>query len=130
MSTYNTEARQKLLAFLAAHRERAYTVPELVENLRGEISSSTIYRLVKALVLEEKIRLLPQKSSPLSLYQYVDQEQCQLHLHLHCTRCGLMIHVDDNISQQVYNEILKRNSFSINRSQTVLLGLCQKCKFA
>ena len=53
MSTYNTEARQKLLAFLAAHRERAYTVPELVENLRGAISSSTIYRLVKALVLEE-----------------------------------------------------------------------------
>jgi Fur family ferric uptake transcriptional regulator len=129
MKNYMTAQRRLLLNFLEVHSEKQFSVDELNEALSSEgISQSAIYRNIDKLAADGVIRRFTEGDGSRFLYQYVGGSECAAHLHLKCTKCGRIIHLDGDTSEAVINAALTKSGFIINKKDTMLLGLCRSCK--
>ena len=128
MKTYHTHQRKSLLNFLKENSDRAFTIEEIIENMSGDpISQSTVYRLMTKLVDENLVHRTVKGNSRSFVYQYISDEKCENHLHMKCTDCGKVYHLDSGITSIIQNDIKSNTSFEID-SHTVLLGKCGNCK--
>ena len=130
MAHYQTAQRKKLIQFLSANREKAFSVEELDFQLKkGDETApgkSTLYRLIKSLVDEGAVKRLVKGNSRQFVYQIAGAE-CAYHLHLKCVKCGKLLHMEHGESHKLLEEILKASNFKVDESQTVLLGSCDGC---
>ena len=128
MKTYNTHQRKALLDFLQSNSEKAFTIEEIVSNMNeNEISQSTAYRLMTKLVEEGLVHRTVKGNSRSFVYQYVNSEKCDGHLHMKCTDCGKVYHLDHSVTALIQNDIKESTHFEID-SHTMLLGKCGNCK--
>ena len=133
MAEYLTEQKKTLAAFLEQRGESAYSIEELIEELRREYGDrapgkSTVYRLITKLVDEGSVKRFVKGNSRRFVYQAVDRRSCHAHLHLRCTDCGKLIHLDHNVSDKLVDQVALSSDFSVNEAETVLLGKCKECK--
>ena len=134
MSGYDTQQRRVLLEFLAQNCEKSYTVEELFEGLslalpRERIPGrSTLYRLVSKLVAEGDVKRFSGDQGRTFRYQLVGCGARSEHLHLKCTQCGCLIHMDCALSKRIFGEVLDSSEFSLDQKETVLFGVCKDCR--
>lgn len=132
MAEYATEQKKRLIDFLREHHEDSFTVDEIVCEMKkscGERvpATSTVYRLITKLVEEGMVRRFVKGHSRQFLYQIVDREHCRTHLHLRCTDCGKLFHLNEQLSDELLCVIRSTSHFSVNEEETVLLGACEAC---
>ena len=128
MKTYNTHQRKALLDFLQSNSEKAFTIEEIVRNMsENEISQSTAYRLMTKLVEDGLVHRSVKGNSRSFVYQFINNEKCEGHLHIKCTDCGKVYHLDHGISDHMQKDIKTTTGFEID-THTVLLGKCNTCK--
>ena len=133
MSGYHTEQKRMLERFLQEHRERAFTVEEICsalqeENREGAPGKSTLYRLMTAMVAAGTVKRFVRGNSRKFVYQLVDGEHCDAHLHLKCTDCGRLFHMEEQESDRLLSQIRQISDFSVSEEKTVLFGTCSDCK--
>ncbi len=133
MSTYRTEQKKILTEFLSSHRDESFTVDEIELNLRLEHGEnihlpgrSTIYRLIYRLESEGQVRKFIKPNERKASYQFFDGGHCDSHLHLKCTDCGKLLHMEESVSEELIKQISRFNDFSIDE-ETVLYGRCALC---
>ena len=127
-----TEQRRRLLDFLHENPGRQYKIVEIYEALSqkpGPSAKSTVYRLVKELVEEGRVRRFVNGNSRQFLYQLVDGDRCNYHLHLKCLGCGKLIHMDDKMSDLFQDKIRDINHFELDEKKTLLFGRCESCRY-
>ena len=127
MKTYHTHQRTSLLSFLKDNSDKAFTIEEIIASLSEPISQSTVYRLMQKLVEENLVHRTVKGNSRSFVYQYISDEKCENHLHMKCTDCGKVYHLDSGVTSIIQNNIKSNTSFEID-SHTVLLGKCGDCK--
>ena len=128
MKIYHTHQRQSLLNFLKKNQEKAFRIEEIVEAMAAEsISQSTVYRLMTKLVDDGLVHRTVKGNSRSFVYQYISDEKCENHLHMKCTDCGKVYHLDSSMTSAIQSNIRNNTSFEID-SHTVLLGKCGECK--
>ena len=127
MKTYHTHQRTSLLNFLKENSDKAFTIEEIIASLSEPISQSTVYRLMTKLVEESLVHRTVKGNSRSFVYQYISDEKCENHLHMKCTDCGKVYHLDSGVTSIIQNNIKSNTSFEID-SHTVLLGKCGDCK--
>ena len=127
MKTYNTHQRKSLIDFLQSNSEKAFTIEEIISGIGGEISQSTAYRLMTKLVEDGLVHRTVKGNSRSFIYQYISDKKCEGHLHMKCTDCGKVYHLDSNVTAQIQNDILNSTSFKVD-NHTVLMGKCGMCK--
>ena len=49
------------------------------------------------------------------------------HLHLKCTRCGRLFHLDCDFMDELRQHLLEEHGFLLQCSGDLLHGLCQEC---
>jgi Fur family ferric uptake transcriptional regulator len=127
---YHTEQKDALLSFLAEHAQRQFTIRCLAQELTQEasIGESTVYRLMKQLLAEGRVRRFIVGGARQVYYQYVDGDSCNSHLHLKCTACGRLFHLDGSVSDFMQKQILATNRFTLDEHQTMLFGICARCR--
>ena len=134
MAKYDTQQKHTLLEFLKLHPERAFSIEELYSELAcscqdGKIpGKSTLYRLIARLVSEGLVKRFAAGQGRQFAYQIVACDACDAHLHLKCTTCGSLYHMDHAVSEQIMREVLSRSDFSLDEKETVLFGVCKDCK--
>ena len=133
MAEYLTEQKKTLAAFLARRIDTAYSIEELIEELRLEYGDrapgkSTVYRLITKLVDEGSVKRFVKGNSRTFLYQAIDCSGAHAHLHLRCTDCGKLIHLDHSVSDKLVDQVALFSDFSVSEAETVLLGKCKGCK--
>ncbi len=132
MKEYATAQRRLLLTYLEEHGDKQFSVEELTAALGCGcgcgISQSSIYRNVDRLAAEGVIRRFTDADGSRFLYQYVGGAECSSHLHLKCKKCGRIIHLDSETSETVISAALKKSGFSIDKKDSLLLGLCISCR--
>ncbi len=126
MKTYNTHQRKSLIDFLQSNSSKAFTIEEIIAEI-GEISQSTAYRLMTKLVDEGLVHRTVKGNSRSFVYQYISDKKCEGHLHMKCTDCGKVYHLDSSTTAQMQNNIMNTTGFEVD-SHTVLLGKCSVCK--
>lgn len=128
MASYVTEQRKRILEIFKNSSERLFTVEELAELCDEGISLSTVYRTINRLHSKGLVRRTVVEGSRKFAYQYINDEQCVKHLHLSCTQCGKIFHLEDDISSYFVKRIQQNNNFLVDNSKTLLRGICSSCK--
>ena len=126
---YQTEQRKRLVSFLEKNSDKQYTIEEIAVQLGGStgLGKSTIYRIMAKLSEDGIVRRFANGNSRQFLYQIVDCQKCAKHLHLKCVGCGKLIHLDEQMSCNMQDEIKKQHKFMIDDTQTMLFGKCEDC---
>ena len=127
--TYHTAQPAGLFSFLQQHADTAFTAEELCDALAdtGEVGKSTVYRLLPQLIAEGQVKRFSGSGRRRVLYQAVGCAHCDAHLHLKCTACGRIIHLDESASDAVLRRVLQSSAFAVDEKQTVLFGKCAAC---
>ena len=126
---YMTNHKRQILDFLSQHRDRHFTVEEIIDALsEGEKkpAKSTVYRQVSALMEDGVIRRFESTESDSFVYQYAVGIDCAHHFHLKCSRCGKLIHLHCDALREVRAHILREHGFLIGGS-SVIYGVCADC---
>lgn len=126
--SYNTAQRKAVLDFLSENRERQFTVEEIAAGIGGSVGKSTVYRVMTKLVGDGVVKRFVRGQSRQFLYQLVGCESHTPHLHLKCTACGKLFHLEAEVSDEVMKIISDSSDFSVSKEQTVIFGRCSACK--
>ncbi len=127
MRVYNTQQRKMLIEFLSQNSDKSFTIEEIVNEINDSLSTSTAYRLMTKLVEDGLVHRSVKGNSRCFVYQFINSEKCEGHIHMKCTDCGKVYHLDSQISSQIQNDIKSNTSFEMDY-HTVLLGKCSTCK--
>lgn len=133
MAQYHTEQKKMLLQFLREHSDDSFTVDEITAAMQesgGEHipGKSTVYRLMTKLTEEKKVRRFASESGRSFVYQSLANEHCHYHLHLKCTACGKILHLDQKTSDALLGVVANAKDFAVSEEDTVLFGKCALCK--
>lgn len=133
MAHYQTEQKRILLAYMKAHSDRAFTIEELCSRLKEEPAlksvpgKSTVYRIMPELIEEGLVKRFVKENSRKFLYQMVCGEHCDSHLHMKCSVCGKLYHMEDEESEALLLQVMRRHHFQIDEGKTLLFGQCEEC---
>jgi len=125
---YITAKRKLLTEYFEAHRDVHLTAERICADLQktGEISKSAIYRNLDRMVQEGKLLRTADKEGRLT-YQYVAAADCCDHIHMQCTKCGKIFHMQNESAEGALKAALQSSDFEIDSRRTVLYGRCGGC---
>ena len=132
MPRYNTVQREKIVRFLTTNKDSAMTISDITSGMKRIFyntrcpAESTVYRLVKILVEEGKVKRTVNGFSREFLYQIVEDDNTNDHLYIKCKKCGRLFRIDES-NEILIDALLEREGFYLDRC-AVLIGLCMECK--
>ncbi len=127
---YTTKGRKKILEFLEANKNRAVAASEILIYLDGlgeKRSPSTVYRFLDELVKDGRVIKRRDSQEESAVYQLV-AAQCHTHLHMECSTCGKIFHLDCEFMKEIEQHFIERHGFLLECSSSVLRGMCNDCK--
>ena len=125
MEGYHTDQKDRLLDFLGRNTIRQLKMEEIVSALDGKVGKSTVYRLMRSLVEEGRVRRF--ELGRTIYYQYLSGAACDSHLHLKCTVCGELFHLNCDHLHEIAAHVQADHGFAIDPSRTVFYGVCGTC---
>ncbi|MBR4073756.1 MAG: transcriptional repressor [Clostridia bacterium] len=129
MAKYMTSQRKKLLDFLKSNHGKQLSAAKIAEALSvSGISQSAIYRNLSALEEDGLVSRHTKEGFREIFYSYTGAEQCKNCIHLTCTKCGKVTHMNSEAARQITDSLRRTAGFNINKSKTVVYGLCHNCE--
>lgn len=126
---YRTEGRERILGLLKENPEKSFSAEEIFLKISHTgIGKSTVFRQLSKLCEAGEVRRLASDDNRAVRYQLLESEHCKSHLHLKCTSCGKLMHVDESLTRFFEEEIKKSKSFSIDPG-SFIPGVCESCGF-
>ena len=129
MAEYKTKQKEVLLQYLRETGDTPQSVESIVSALKARgcaLGQSTVYRLIKKMCEEGALKCFSEDKK--FLYQLVGSDACNHHLHLKCTQCGRLLHMDHAQSERLIEDIYGANGFAVSETDTTLFGTCGACK--
>ena len=112
---YNTKTRQLILDYLINNRQHA-------------VSAANIQQHLDKLAGEQRVMKYVADKGEKAVFQYVDENRhCREHLHLKCTGCGRIYHLDCRFMDEVRAHLMAEHGFALQCEGSVLYGLCRAC---
>lgn len=130
MSKYMTKQRKLLIDYLARHTDESISAGQIAEALADTISKSAVYRNLADMEAEGKLRRVVGGNTREVVYQYSGGHSCEGCLHLSCKKCGKTIHMEKQLADRLVDSVAANDNFSIDKSETVIYGVCASCQKA
>lgn len=124
-----TPRRQKVLDLLS-QTEYLLSVDELYQQLVKEdpnISISTVYRTLETFRQAGFVETNQLPGENVLYYELRHEEHAH---HLICSKCHIVVHLDECPLEGFESSVAKDHSFLIQHHQLDLFGLCQSCQQA
>lgn len=126
MKKYSTKQREELMAYFEQHPHKQFTAHEIAETLAAEISQSAVYRNLSELEKDGTISRSLKEGCRESLYQYTKAEACKNAIHLACTKCGNIRHLNSKIAENMRKAAKEMDGFFIGNA--FVYGICGNCE--
>lgn len=118
-----------LLEYLSQHADETVSAKQIAAAIEDSaISISAVYRNLAALEKMGKIRRITKQGSRKVFYSFLGGEHCVDRIHLSCKKCGKMVHMDLEATDQLIAGIAKKSRFAVDKANTVLVGTCADCQ--
>lgn len=125
--TYNTETREKIISLLKNNKEKSFSAEEIFSSLsESGVSKSTVFRQLSRLTQDFEIKRIASENNRSVRYQFLDRAHCRAHLHLKCSSCGKLLHLDCGVTEFLEKSIKSAKKFSIDTG-AFIPGICDKC---
>jgi Fur family ferric uptake transcriptional regulator len=129
---YNTRTRQQILQYLIDSRAHAVSAASILAHLEEEglsASATTVYRYLERLSAEGRVMKYVADKGEKAVFQYVGEgAHCKEHLHLKCTQCGQIYHLDCGFMDEVRAHLEAQHGFALQCEGSILYGLCSRCR--
>lgn len=130
-NSYNTISKQLILDFLKSKSEETLSANDIFEHMntiQKPVNITTIYRYLDKLVQNNIVHKYTDDDGKKSTYRYVGENSyCHEHLHLQCSKCGKIIHLDCEFMEEVIKHIDEKHHFSLKCDKSILYGKCEEC---
>ena len=129
--TYNTKIKKSIIAILKENENRSLSAKEihaglLLNGKKADIS--TVYRNLDTLTDRGTIIRFQDEKSEKAIYRYAgDHGDCLSHLHMKCTKCGAIFHLDCAFMSKLEGHIKAEHDFNISYSESIIYGVCSHC---
>ncbi|QSX05856.1 transcriptional repressor [Sedimentibacter sp. zth1] len=131
-NSYNTKSKKIILQYLKSNTENTVTVDDIKEYLdsvENSVNVTTIYRYLNKLFKEHYIMKYTGDLGKKATYRYVGTDSaCHEHLHLQCSECGKIIHLNCEYMDKMIQHISNNHDFKIKFENTILFGKCKQCE--
>lgn len=127
-ATYQTQQRKILIDYLQHHKNRKFTIEELMIEMHDAVPQSSMYRLMKKLSEEGMVRKSVRQGERQYEYQIAEGKACHSHLHLQCTGCGKVMHLSNETTKKAQQLMNGAEGFELDYEKTLLYGTCTECK--
>jgi Fur family ferric uptake transcriptional regulator len=131
-STYNTKIKKSIIAIFKDNINRCLSAKEIHAGLllNGKKADvSTVYRNLDTLTESGIIIRFQDEKSEKALYRYAGEHGgCLSHLHMKCTSCGAIFHLDCQFMNLLEGHINAEHGFSISYTESIIYGICNSCK--
>ncbi|MFI3170603.1 MAG: transcriptional repressor [Faecalibacterium sp.] len=130
---YATKTRQLILEYLIINRSRTVSVNDILHYLGTECGEevpniTTIYRYLDKLCAEHRVMKYAGEKGEKAVYQFMeDGEGCEHHLHLKCSTCGQVLHMNCGFMEEVRGHLMQSHGFALHCGGSLLYGTCSKC---
>ncbi len=129
MAKYVTNQRRILLEYLCTHHDELLSARAIADALAHEnISISAVYRNLAELEKSGEVHRVSKSGSREVYYQYTAAGECRECLHLSCKECGKTYHMSMGAAELVTSSIAKSEMFDIDKSDTIIYGVCKGCR--
>ena len=131
-NNYSTEKRTKILEYLSRHKDDAVSVKEIENHIKEDtgtdINVTTIYRYLDKLEKDGKLLKHVGEGGVKATYQFIESsEKCHNHLHMKCTGCGRIYHMDCSFMTDFQKHIYEHHKFLLECKTSMLYGMCHDC---
>ena len=93
------------------------------------VDPATVYRCLNRLSAEHRVLKITEEKTKKSVYRFIGGERnCDEHIHIKCTRCGRVMHLECSFMQDIKEHLLKSHGFALRCDGSVLYGLCGDCR--
>ncbi len=128
---YNTKARQIILKYLEDKREGTVSAADILAHLEKNglsVSHTTVYRYLNKLNAERKVLKFVEDETQVSVYQFIGTDKdCDEHIHIKCTVCGRLIHLDCGFMHDIKEHLYSSHGFELQCDGSILYGVCREC---
>lgn len=123
--------RQKELILIELMHSSHLTAEELYQNLKEEkVGLATIYRSLKVFVKLGIVKEIPMDG--INYYELKIYSGKPLHIHFKCSRCNVVIDIDDTDINLEYiklnQKVEQKSGLEVKDVNITLVGLCKKCQ--
>lgn len=131
---YRTKYRDWMQKYFAAHADEKVRARDVYEKMTAEglsINLATVYRNLDRFEKENVLKGHKTAGEDEKFYQYMRPKMdCESHLHLLCSRCGKIIHLNCGFMNEISQHLMEEHGFAIDCGQSMLVGLCRECRMA
>lgn len=132
MANYSTVSRKKIMEYLVNNSDKAVNVQDINVNLIEQgcgVNITTIYRYLDKLTKDGSVMKYTSEDGNQAVYQYVSPtNNCEAHLHMKCTKCGLICHLDMPIMSSFSKQVKDSHGFDIQCRNSIIYGVCRNCE--
>lgn len=128
---YQTQQKQLIISCLENSKDTALTAEEISSYLLKNgtsVNLATIYRNLEKLTAEGSVVKFPCEAEAKSCYKINEKHDCHEHLHLKCSNCGKVFHLDCHFMDEFVSHITEEHGFKMNFENTIIYGLCKDCQ--
>ena len=126
MQGYSTPSRKRILEYLEENKSRTVTVADIENYLAKKecaVNKTTIYRFLWNASASKSFLKGKQAT-----FQYIeDGHHCEQHLHLQCTKCGRIFHLECDFMGEIATHIQREHGFYIECKKSIIYGICKDC---
>ncbi len=129
-STYQTKQKTLVLGCMEAHPDAYLSVDEVCSLLASqghEVGRTTVYRTLEAAAKQGTLAKVVGKRGDAIRYR-AWQPTSDGEGQLYCVRCGEVFPLACDTLQEFASHVAEHHGFAIDRSRTVLYGLCAQCQ--
>ena len=132
--TYNTKIKKNIISIFKDNDNRSLSAKEIHAGLllNGKNADiSTVYRNLDTLTESGQIIRFQDEKNEKAVYRYAGERgSCLSHLHMKCTSCGAIFHLDCQFMNTLEGHIREEHNFNINYSESIIHGTCSGCSLA
>lgn len=129
---YRTKYRDWIKNYFETHPDVRIRARDVYDGMKAEglpVNLATVYRNLDHLENENILRGHKTAGEDEKFYQYMrPRMDCQSHLHLLCSRCGRIIHLNCGFMNEISEHLMKEHGFELDCGQSMLVGLCSDCR--
>ena len=132
LSARNTKIKAEIDSFIKQNKDKRFNAIDLANYLKEKgmrPNKTTLYRNLEKLTSCGELIKYRSANEDMAFYQYAGHEgSCFGHLHLQCTGCGKIFHLDDEPVRAFYKHINSDYKFILSFAESVIYGKCSNCQ--
>ncbi len=129
---YHSRNKEWIQRYFEQHADIRVRARDIYAQMKAEgmnVNLATIYRNLERLTSDHVLSIHQMSGDEDNFYQYMAPKmECARHLHLLCSRCGKIIHLNCGFMQEISEHLMAEHGFELDCGNSIMVGLCRECR--